>query len=106
MNPLVLLAAAIPAVIGALLVRSAISRSREYKADKTGAQFIHNPDALARALEKLEYGNSRYPMRMGSPASSSLFIVNPFHSDFISKMLSTHPPMEKRIRALREMQDY
>jgi len=106
MNPLVLIAAAIPAVIGALLIRSAISRSREYKADRSGAQFIHNPEALAVALEKLEYGNQRVPMKLGSPASSSLFIVNPFRNDFFTKMVSTHPPMEKRIRALRDMRDY
>lgn len=105
-NPAVLLLAAIPAVVGALLVQMAISRSREYKADRTGAGFIHDPEALARALEKLHYGNQRVPMRLGSPASSSLFIVNPFHADFFSKLMSTHPPMEKRIQALREMRDY
>ena len=105
-NPAVILLAAIPAVIGAVLIQMAISRSREYKADRTGAGFIHDPEALARALEKLEYGNQRSPMKLGSPASSSLFIVNPFQADFFSRMTSTHPPMEKRIRALREMRDY
>lgn len=106
MNPLVLILAAIPAIVGAMLVQMAISRSREYKADRSGAQFIHNPEVLARALEKLHHGNQRSPMRMGSPASSSLFIVNPFKADFFSKIMSTHPPMEKRIQALREMRDY
>lgn len=103
-NPLVFILAAIPAIIGAILVQMAISRSREYKADRTGAQFINDPAALARALEKLHYGNQSRPMRMGSPASSSLFIVNPFQSGFFSKLMSTHPPMEMRIQALREMQ--
>ncbi|MCK4613919.1 MAG: zinc metalloprotease HtpX [Thermoplasmata archaeon] len=106
-NSLILyLLVGIPAIIGALLVQMAISRSREYKADRTGAIFIHNPDALARALEKLHYGNQRHPMRMGGPASSSLFIVNPFSGSLFATMFSTHPPMEKRIRALREMRDY
>lgn len=103
MNPVLLIIAFIPAVIGAMMVKAAISRSREFKADKIGAGFTHDPDALARALEKLHFGNQRYPMKMGSPASSSLFIVNPFSGDFFSNIFSTHPPMEKRIAALRQM---
>jgi heat shock protein HtpX len=106
MNPMVILLAAIPAIFGAMLVKSAISRSREFKADRSGALFIKDPESLARALEKLHVGNQRAPMKLGSPASSSLFIVNPFHSDFFSKMFTTHPPMEKRIQALRQMKNY
>ena len=91
------------AAIGAALIKMAISRSREYLADETGAKIIGNPLALAHALEKLEYGNSRYPMRQGNPASSSLFIVNPFRGDFVSRLFSTHPAMEKRLQRLYSM---
>src|SRR3989344_2008939 len=87
----------------AMLLQLAISRSREYLADETGARTIHNPNALASALAKLESGVARNPMRFGSPATSSLFIVNPFSAKGLIGLLSTHPPMEERIRRLKGM---
>lgn len=102
-NLWLVLVAAITAPIAAMLVQMAISRSREYKADKVGALTIGKPWALANALQKLDRGNKRFPMKMGSPASSSLFIVNPFRGGALVRMLSTHPPIEERIRRLREM---
>lgn len=102
-NGLVLLVAAITAPIAAMLVQLAISRSREYGADATGASITGNPQALADALQRLERENKRRPMGFGNPASSSLFIVNPFTRSAFVSMFSTHPPMDERIRRLRAM---
>ncbi|MDI6708169.1 MAG: M48 family metalloprotease [Candidatus Thermoplasmatota archaeon] len=102
-NPLILLAAAITAPIAAILIQLAISRGREYKADYVGAKTIMKPWALANALEKLEAGNRKRPLQYGNPASSSLFIVNPFRGSGFSAIFSTHPPIKERIRRLREM---
>jgi len=101
-NVWLLLLVAVTAPIAALLLRSAISRSREYKADATGARIVGKPWALASALERLERGVARYPIRHGSPATSHLFIVNPFKGGFAG-LFSTHPPTEERVRRLREM---
>ena len=102
-NLIELLAISIITPIVAMLIQMAISRSREYLADSTGAKMIHNPIALARALEKLEHGAKHTPMKMGSEATSSLFIVNPFSVRGIMKLLSTHPSTESRVKRLREM---
>ena len=99
----VLLLTMILAPIAAVLVKLAISRKREYYADEEGARICKNPSALASALEKLHYQNSRAPMKGGSPESSSLFIINPFPRSFFVNMFSTHPPAEKRIERLRDM---
>ncbi|OPY33856.1 MAG: heat shock protein HtpX [Methanomassiliicoccales archaeon PtaU1.Bin124] len=101
-NWIVMLLVAITAPIAAMLLQLAISRSREYKADYEGAKLIGKPLYLARALEKLEEGSRRNPMNMGSPTSSSLFIVNPFRGSTLVSLFSTHPPMEERIRRLKE----
>jgi heat shock protein HtpX len=101
-NVWLLLLVAVTAPIAVLLLRSAISRNREYKADETGAQFIGKPWALANALEKLERGVDRHPIRSGSPATSHLFIVNPFKGGFAG-LFSTHPPTGERVRRLRAM---
>lgn len=103
-NPLLLIAVAVLAPIAAILIQLAISRAREFKADKVGAIMIQKPWALANALEKLERGNRRMPLRDGNPASASLFIVNPFRGSAFFKLFSTHPPIEERVRRLREMQ--
>ncbi|MEM3396964.1 MAG: zinc metalloprotease HtpX [Thermoplasmata archaeon] len=95
--------AAITLPIAAMLVQLAISRAREYKADATGAKLIRNPIALADALRKLDKGVHRRPLSTGNPATSSLFIVNPFSASTIVNLLSTHPPIEKRIAKLEEM---
>lgn len=87
----------------AALLQLALSRSREYLADETGARTIHNPKALANALEKLEKNVKLNPLRFGSPATSSLFIVNPFSAKGMISLLSTHPPMDERIKRLRNM---
>lgn len=87
----------------AMLIQLAISRSREYLADESGARTIKNPNALASALEKLEKSAKSTPMRLGTQATSSLFIVNPFSGKAMLGLLSTHPPLEERVRRLRAM---
>lgn len=99
-NPLLFAVAAITAPIAAMLVQFAISRSREYKADRVGALTVYKPLALAKALDKLEKGNKRRPIRGGNPATSSLFIVNPFTRGAFVSIFSTHPPIAKRISRL------
>ncbi|MGC2035903.1 MAG: zinc metalloprotease HtpX [Thermoplasmata archaeon] len=102
-NPLLLIVAVITAPIAALLIRLAISRSRESRADEVGARTIGDPASLADALEKLEASNTRRPLGFGSPATSSLFIVNPFRGGALAGLFSTHPPTAKRIARLRAM---
>ncbi len=104
-NAILLLVVAITAPIAALLIRLAISRSREYKADKEGALIIQRPLALARALEKLEEGNRRRPLRSGNPATSSLFIVNPFSGGGLVTLFMTHPPIASRVKRLEDLAD-
>lgn len=97
-----LLALAILTPIIALILQLAISRSREYLADKTAAELINDPNALADALQKLEVGNKKLPLR-GNATTSSLFIVNPFTKKGLASLFSTHPAMSERVRRLREM---
>lgn len=87
----------------ALMLQLAISRSREYFADETGARIIKNPRALAAALRKLEHGNEARPMKQATPATSSMFIVNPFSAKGLVALLSTHPPMDERIKRLEAL---
>src|SRR3989338_5904491 len=94
---------AIFAPIAALIVRSALSRGREYQADLTGALTTKNPNGLANALKKISQVSKNYPIR-GSAASAQLWIVNPLHSDWFTHLFSTHPPIEKRIARLEQMQ--
>ncbi len=98
-----LLLVAITAPIAAVLIQLAISRSREYKADASGASITGKPYALANALERLERGNRRRPMRGGNPASQCLFIVNPFRGVALASLFMTHPPIEERVSRLRAM---
>ncbi|MCX6706802.1 MAG: zinc metalloprotease HtpX [Candidatus Woesearchaeota archaeon] len=102
-NIFYLLAISIITPLIAMLLQLALSRSREYLADETGAKTIHDPKALASALAKLESGVSKNPMSFGSPATSALFIVNPFSAKGLAGLLSTHPPMEERIKRLNSM---
>ena len=104
-NGLLLLLVAVTAPLAALMLRLAISRSREYKADREGSMMIQKPLALASALEKLEEGNRRRPMQMGSPTSSSLFIVNPFSGGTFVTLFMTHPPVASRVRRLEKLAD-
>ena len=100
-----MLAWAILAPIMAMIVQMAVSRSREYAADASGAELLGDPDPLADALLKLERGNEVHPYEYGGPATAHLFIVHPFSGagGAIMKMLSTHPPIEERVRRLRDM---
>ncbi|RPJ87260.1 MAG: zinc metalloprotease HtpX [Acidobacteria bacterium] len=94
-----LLLTMILAPIAALMIQMAISRSREYGADATGASISGNPYGLANALRKLQEGNKRIPME-ANPATSHLFIVKPFSGQSLMALFSTHPPIEKRIERL------
>jgi heat shock protein HtpX len=97
-----LLIAGVLAPIAASLIQLAISRTREYQADASGAKLTHNPLYLASALRKLEAANERMPMD-ASPATAHLFIVNPLSAAGISRLFSTHPPIEERIHRLEQM---
>jgi heat shock protein HtpX len=99
-NPVVLLVTALLAPIAAMLIQMAVSRSREYQADASGAELTHNPYALASALGKLEQYSKRIPMTSAGPASSHLFIVRPFTGASLANLFSTHPPIPERIRRL------
>ena len=101
-NFLTLLIIAIIMPIAATIIRMAISRAREFQADQTGAHNCGNPEALARALEKLEMGSEIRPMKVNE-AASHLFIVNPLSGRSMARLFSTHPPIEERVRRLREM---
>ncbi|CAN5874974.1 zinc metalloprotease HtpX [soil metagenome] len=93
------------APIAAMLIRSAISRTREFQADHTGAEITGSPLHLASALQKISAGTERIPMAV-NPAMSQLFIDNPLKAvrgQGMMKMLATHPPAEERIRRLTEM---
>ncbi len=102
-NPFLAIVLAIVAPIAAMLIQLAISRSREYLADETGAKLSGNPEYLASALEKLEAYSQRIPMESGNPATAHMFIVNPFKGDFLISLFSTHPPIEERVKRLRSM---
>ena len=93
------------APLAAMLVQSAISRTREYAADRRGAEICGNPLWLADALEKLEYGAQRIDNSDAedNPATAHLFIVNPLHARSIDNLFSTHPNAGNRVAALREM---
>lgn len=106
-NPLVTLGVILIAPIAASMIQFGISRQREYAADKTGAEVTRDPEALASALEKLQRGVEMRPMQdtPAQEAVSALYIVKPFsmRSGGMSKLFSTHPPLEERIRRLRNM---
>ena len=91
------------APIAASLIQFAISRSREYLADATGAQLCGNPLALASALGKLNAYSKQIPIHEGSPATAHMFIVNPFAGANMARLFTTHPPVEERIARLRAM---
>jgi len=88
------------APLGAMLIQMAISRSREFMADATGASFAGTPEGLARALEKLGAYSKRLPMD-ASPSTAHMFIVNPLSGRSLMSLFSTHPPLEERIARLR-----
>jgi heat shock protein HtpX len=88
------------APIGAMIIQMAISRSREYVADATGAAIAGRPDGLAAALEKLGAYSKRIPMH-ANPSTAHMFIVNPLSGRSFQNLFSTHPPIEERIARLR-----
>ena len=87
----------------AMLIQMAISRSREFAADKGGAEISGNPLGLASALAKISRGNQMKPVYHSDPATAHMFIVNPLAGGGISKLFSTHPPTEERIKRLQAM---
>ena len=93
------------APLAAAMIQMGISRTREYQADRTGAEVTHDPEALASALEKLERGVQARPLEPTPMAQSTahLYIVNPFAGGGIGRLFSTHPPIEERVRRLRAM---
>ncbi len=87
------------APIAALMIQTAISRSREYQADATAAEIVGHPHGLARALQKLGHYSDKIPMQT-SPTTSHLFIVAPLSGRSFVRLFSTHPPLEERVRRL------
>ncbi|UCG14799.1 MAG: zinc metalloprotease HtpX [Deltaproteobacteria bacterium] len=102
-NILALIALSILGPIAAMLIQMAISRSREYLADATGAKLSGHPRSLASALEKLASASQRMPMQQATPATAHIFTVSPLSGGGIATLFSTHPPIEERVRRLREM---
>ena len=108
-NVFIALAASVVAGIAALIIQMAISRTREYAADRSGAEYTHDPEALASALGKLQTGVQIRPMEQNhqSSVASSLYIVHPFRGGGgLGSLFATHPPVEERIRRLRQMAGY
>ena len=101
-NPVTGILMMILAPIAAMLVQMAISRSREFLADETGAQMSGNPLSLASALRRLHAGAERIPMH-ATPATAHMFIVNPLTGGSFMNLFSTHPPMDERIARLEAM---
>jgi heat shock protein HtpX len=96
------LAMVILAPIAASIIQLAISRQREYAADAGGAELCGNPESLASALLRLEQGAEAMPMQVNQ-AAEPLYIVRPFKGKGINGLFSTHPPIEERVRRLRQM---
>jgi heat shock protein HtpX len=95
-----MIAMSVIAPMAAMIIQMAVSRSREYLADATGARIAGNPEGLARALEKLGAYSRRIPMD-ANPATAHMFIVNPLSGKSLQSLFSTHPPVEERISRLR-----
>jgi heat shock protein HtpX len=98
-NPIALLAMAILAPIGAMLIQFAISRQREFAADRGGAEMVGSPTGLASALRHIDAGVKQIPMD-ASPATAHMFIMKPFRGEGLMSLFSSHPPTEARIKAL------
>ncbi len=101
-SPFAAILMAVLAPIAAMLIQMAVSRSREYQADATGARVAGKPWGLAKALEKLQMAQQVAPMN-ATPATAHLFIVNPLSGQAFMNLFSTHPPIEDRIARLRSM---
>ena len=101
-NPLALIFVLVGAPLAGMLIRSMISRTREYAADAGGAEISNKPLGLANALVKISNGIQQRPMTRGNPAHAHMFIVNPFLGG-LQKLFSTHPPVQDRIEKLEMM---
>ena len=102
---LAIIVAWVIAPIAAGIIQASISRTREFQADRTGAELTHDPASLATALEKLHQGIKERPMEATPMAESTahLYIVHPFKAGGLANLFSTHPPMEERVKRLRDM---
>ncbi|MBW2485216.1 MAG: zinc metalloprotease HtpX [Deltaproteobacteria bacterium] len=101
-NLVAMLVMMIVAPLAAAIIQMAISRSREYLADGTGAKICGHPVSLANALQRLEEYNHRLPMKV-NPATAQMYIVNPLAGGTMASLFSTHPPIQERVRRLRAM---
>jgi heat shock protein HtpX len=102
-NPLAALVLVIVAPLAAMIIQLAISRAREYEADRVGAMIAGTPMGLANALRKLELAAERIPAEHAQPATAHMYIVNPLRGGGLMAMFSTHPPVQERIRRLMAM---
>ncbi len=105
-NPLALIAMMILAPLAATLIRMAISRTREFIADRTGAEICGNPIYLAEALRKLEQASGKFPINASEQTVDStahMMIVSPLFGGGVAKLFSTHPPTEERVRKLEDL---
>lgn len=102
-NPIGGLLGVLVAPLAATLVQMSISRAREFVADEAAARYTGDPLALASALRKIEAWSRRIPMEAGSPSTAHLFIQNPFSTEGLASLFSTHPPTEARVARLEAM---
>jgi len=102
-HPAVLIIMMIVGPLAAMIIQMAISRSREYAADKGGAEITGHPLYLAEALKKLEYYNKKMPMPKVNDATAHMFIVSPLSGGGMRKLFSTHPPIAERVKRLKAM---
>jgi heat shock protein HtpX len=102
-NPLVGIAMMIFAPMAAFFIQMAVSRSREYAADASGAKLVGYPQGLMGALRKLQSASQQIPMQGATPETAHLFIVNPLSRRALMSLFSTHPPLEDRIERLSKM---
>jgi heat shock protein HtpX len=101
-NPLGMIFILVGAPLAGMIIRSMISRTREYAADAGGAEISQKPLGLARALQKISQGVQQVPLQRGNAAQAHMFIVNPFLGG-LQRLFSTHPPIEERIQRLEAM---
>ena len=103
-NPLGLILIVVAAPLAAMILRMAVSRTREYAADKGGAEISGRPLGLASGLEKISQAAQHLPLQRLNPAHSHMFIVSPFLGAGLARLFASHPPAEERIRRLRAME--
>jgi len=101
-----IIAMAIVAPFAAMMIQMAISRSREFQADKSAAKLLNNGEGLISALKKISTASKQIPLQRATQATSHMFIINPLAGGSISKLFSTHPPLEERIKQIRSQRYY